>query len=302
MRDIVETYAAEQLGLISRRQLNAARVSEAAIRHQVATGRWKRVRSGVFVVNGAPSSWEQSVLGAILGAGTAWASHATSARLSGFDRVPGPEIELMVVLERRPRVDGVRVHRSGTLEDADLGMVGVIPTLSVARTVADLSGRLDTKELGRMVDDGLRRGVLHLGALDRVTRRLTRIAPGRSPQRLAQILADRVPGYHASGSELENRVFAAIVDAGLPAPVRQHKVVVGPNTYYVDLAYPEPLIAIEVDGFAVHSGRSAFDSDRRRQNDLARAGWIVVRFTSTSSAEEIVRVVHELLFGRNPSS
>lgn len=301
MLDDLATLAAEQLGLISRAQLNAARFSESALRHQLATGRWTRLRSGVFIVTGAPHSWEQSVLGAILAAGTAWSSHVTAARLWGDDRIPGDEIELTVVLGRRPRVDGVRVHRSGTLEDSDLRVVGGIPTLSFARTVADLSGRMDVPELGRFVDDGLRRGVLNLRALDRVTRRLEHIAPGRSPQRLTRVLADRVPGYHASGSELENRVLAAIVEAGLPVPVRQHKVVVGSHTYYVDLAYPERLIAIEVDGYAFHAGRAAFDADRRRQNDLVAAGWVVLRFTSTSTVSEILDALHHL-FGRNPSS
>jgi very-short-patch-repair endonuclease len=149
------------------------------------------------------------------------------------------------------------------------------------------------------VDEGLRRRITSLRAIDRVVRRLHRIAPGRSPSKLARVLALRVPGYEPGDSNLESRVYEALVAAGLPTPVRQHKVVVGSSTYYVDLAYPEVLIAIEVDGFDFHRGRTSFDSDRKRQNDLVRAGWIVLRFTSRSTVDEIVATVADVLLGRS---
>lgn len=296
----IEEIALRQFSLVAYRQARAAGLSKDAVVHLHDRGDLVRVRRGLSRLAGVAPSWRQEVMGAVLSAGEpAWASHDTALRLSGFAGLDADPIEITVPLERRTRVPGVWVHRSGTLEASDLREIDGIPTLSVARTIADLSGRLEVNELERLVDDGLRRGVLNLRALDRVTRRLARIAPGRSPQRLAQVLADRVPGYHASGSELEDRVLAAIVGAGLPVPVRQHKVVVGSHTYYVDLAYPERLIAIEVDGFAFHSGRNAFDADRRRQNDLAAAGWIVLRFTSKSTVEEIVKAVRDLLFGHS---
>jgi hypothetical protein len=99
-----------------------------------------------------------------------------------------------VPLERVVRIQGVRAHRSGTVRDADVRDVDEIPTLSAARTVADLSMRLDQVALGRAVDDGLRRGVLTLAGLDRVVRHLHRKAPGRSPKALAAVLVDRVRG------------------------------------------------------------------------------------------------------------
>ena len=69
--------------------------------------------------------------------------------------------------------------------------------------------------------------------------------------------------------------------------------------YYIDMAYPEQMIAIEADGFDFHRGRAVFDSDRARQNDLVNLGWLVLRFTSTFSDERIVAVVRRALFGRS---
>lgn len=149
-----------------------------------------------------------------------------------------------------------------------------------------------------MVDDGLRRRVLTLSELHAVAARLPTIAPGRSPKTVEAVLRERTAGFHPGGSELESHVLRTIVEAGLPAPVRQLRVVANGHTYFLDLAYPEK-VAIEVDGFAFHHDRTTFDRDRRRQNDLVNVGWIVLRFTSRSTAAEIVDSVRQALFGRS---
>jgi very-short-patch-repair endonuclease len=51
------------------------------------------------------------------------------------------------------------------------------------------------------------------------------------------------------------------------------------DRYELDLAFPAERIAIEVDGWAWHSDVERFRHDRRRQNALVLAGWIVLRFT-----------------------
>jgi very-short-patch-repair endonuclease len=64
----------------------------------------------------------------------------------------------------------------------------------------------------------------------------------------------------------------------------------------LDFAYPEERIAIEFDGFAEHGLlRSTFDDDRVRGNALALAGWLVLHFTSRSSAAEIADRTREAL-------
>jgi hypothetical protein len=78
----------------------------------------------------------------------------------------------------------------------------------------------------------------------------------------------------------ESRVRLALVLAGL-APVPQYDVRHhGRWIARVDLAFPELKIAIEYDGRAVHEREDVFARDRQRQNELVRAGWIVLRFTA----------------------
>jgi len=297
----VHEITARQLGLITRRQALDAGLSKKAIAHRLGRGIWIPLRPGLYAVAGIPPSWEQGVLGAVLLAGTlAWASHVTSSRLW---RNAGHEseelVEITTPLEKRVRQRGVVVHRSGLIGERDLRVVHGVPCMSAARTIVDLSARLSADRLGRLIDDGLRRGLVTVGGLDYELRRFWKYAPGRSPKTLEAALADRVPGYHGTKSDLEQDVFDAIVKGGLPVPVRQHKVVVNGEPYYIDMAYPEQRIAIEADGFDFHRGRVVFDSDRARQNDLVNLGWLVLRFTSTFSDDRIVADVRQALFGRS---
>ncbi len=79
-----------------------------------------------------------------------------------------------------------------------------------------------------------------------------------------------------------------LTDAGLPRPVQQHRVVVDGRNLRLDAAYPDLGIAIEYDGWDAHRTRTRFDSDRARGNDLEIRGWMVLRFTSTSSRRDVV--------------
>jgi hypothetical protein len=269
------------------------------VRVCVSRGDFVRVQRGLFRLRGARVDWHQSLMaGVLLGGDNAHASHSSAARLWGFPGFSDAGVEITVPLDRVVRRRELRAHRSGTLRDADLREVDGIPTLSAARTVADLSMRLEPAALGRLADEGLRRGVLTLAGLDRVVRHLSRKAPGRSPNRLAAVLAERLPGYHPGGSDLETWVSDCLVVAGLPAPVRQFKVVVDGRVYFLDLAYPDVKLDIEVDGFDFHRTRTVFDADRVRQNDLVRVDWTVLRFTSRSAPEEIVSAVRPFLFVR----
>jgi very-short-patch-repair endonuclease len=49
--------------------------------------------------------------------------------------------------------------------------------------------------------------------------------------------------------------------------------------YLIDLAFPAAKVAVEIDGWAWHVDQERFVNDRRKQNALVRAGWVVLRFT-----------------------
>ena len=66
----------------------------------------------------------------------------------------------------------------------------------------------------------------------------------------------------------------------------------------VDLAYPGRRIAVALDGFSWHSSRTAFVSDRNRQNRLVLLGWTVLRFTwadVVDNPESVVALLSQAL-------
>ncbi len=68
--------------------------------------------------------------------------------------------------------------------------------------------------------------------------------------------------------------------------------------YYLDFAFPEFKLAVEIDGRTYHSSREAFEGDRWRQNDIVLAGWRVLRFTPTMLEEQpqiVVAIIRRAL-------
>lgn len=49
--------------------------------------------------------------------------------------------------------------------------------------------------------------------------------------------------------------------------------------FYIDIAFKQQKLAIEIDGRLHETDEELFESDRWRQNALVSEGWRVVRFT-----------------------
>lgn len=133
--------------------------------------------------------------------------------------------------------------------------------------------------------------------LDEVRATAARLVGGgqRSLGPLRVALARRVEGYDLSESDLEVQALRLLAKAGLPAPAQQHPVQVGGRTYRLDLAYPSALLAIELDGWAWHGGRAAFDSDHVRIAALVAAGWRILPYTSVTLGPVLVEQVARAL-------
>lgn len=109
--------------------------------------------------------------------------------------------------------------------------------------------------------------------------------------------ADHLP----SDSYLEHAflrwVLGPAARFGLAVHVRpQHCAIVGDHEYRLDyLIEGDRLrIAVELDGFAFHSDRPAFTYDRLRQNDLAAAGFTVLRFSYDAVRTDTARCIRQL--------
>lgn len=275
--DEVARIAAGHHGVISRSQALAVGLSTAQIRYRLRIGRWEQIRPGVYRIGGGvPSPVEP--LAAAVAAGIGIASHLSAGALLDLADEHPPLPELTARLAGSHHHLDVRLHRTGDLAPSDTTTVDGIRTTNAVRTVIDLGARLDVPELVQVADRAIRLGLVHPDRLNaRFADLSTRGRPGAAVTR--EVLRSIDPARAPAESELETMLDAVIAEGGLPTPVRQHVVRIDGRTFRLDLAYPELMIAIEADGFAVHGERAAFESDPERQNLLAAAGWLVLRFT-----------------------
>ena len=273
----IDRLAQAQHGLITTAQAVKA-LGPGRKARWVAERRLVSIQPGVFRVVGAPETWHQSVLAAAL-ATDGVASHRAAAEVWGLIQ-PAGYVEVSVPPDRQPALRPPAVlHRIGDLHpELAVERAGLRITDAV-RTVIDLG--LVLPKWG--VHDALSRGITtKLLGIKEVA--WLRDALGRQGRNgtgvMRMVLEERLLLGGADESILEARFGALVRRQGLPVPVFQHEVWhAGRFMARVDAAYPELLLAIEVDGYESHSSPGAFQRDRTRQNRLVALGWTVLRFT-----------------------
>ena len=110
----------------------------------------------------------------------------------------------------------------------------------------------------------------------------TRAARGRPA--IKRLLERRDIGRNITKHELELR-FLAFLDAHrLPRP--QVNATVDSTAKEVDCLWPDQRLIAELDGFATHGTRTAFETDRARDRALLVAGHRVVRVTWRQLTED----------------
>jgi hypothetical protein len=197
----------------------------------------------------------------------------------------------------RPRLEGVRVHASDVLTAGDLTMRHGIPVTSPARTAMDVASSMSMYLLGRFVDHIRRERHCDIHELAFVVNGLG--GRGRPGTRLLRVLVEeRLEGLEAGDSDAEVIAVRRLLQLGVPRPIQNHEVVVGRRVFFLDLAWPELMIAVELDGFGPHSTRTAFDHDRERDLLLKRAGWEILRVSTRTD----LRLVADLILARVAST
>jgi hypothetical protein len=200
----------------------------------------------------------------------------TAARVFGIDLLPtGSPVHVAVPAGATPpRRRGVRVHRQHLSPEDRTLWLGLRCTDPV-RTAIDLARTLPFVEAVVAMD-----ALLHTGRCTAalIERRLAAMRGWPGCRSVREVLQLAEP---AAESPMESRLRVLWVQAGLPPPVAQHTVLDSAGAFLarVDLALPELRIAGGYDG-EVHLQSDMFAKDRRRQNQLLSAGWLVLRWTS----------------------
>jgi len=120
----------------------------------------ERLPRGVPVV-GASESIQQAAMAAALYAGDqALVSFGTAGVLWGLLGARAHDVELWVPGAKKIDVPGLTIHRGTRLDRADRTTLGPIPITTAARTLIDLSARMEDAPLLATVEDAIRRSLV----------------------------------------------------------------------------------------------------------------------------------------------
>lgn len=233
-------------------RLRGLGVTNRALRTGLAVGAVRAAGRGGYALPGATPGLVAAVqLGGV-------ASHGTAAGLHGLAIWREPAyLHVTVPLGTRRSSPGVTLHR------ADLGVADRDPRLaatSLRRTLLDCGRTMPLLDAVVVLDSALRGGAVTAVAL-RAAAESAR-GHGAAALRCAVRHVDAL-----AGSPLES-ALRLLLDL-LGADVRSQVWI--PGVGRVDFLVDGWLV-IEADGFAFHSDRVAYRTDRRRANALAGAG------------------------------
>jgi very-short-patch-repair endonuclease len=283
----IADLAAAQHGVVARRQLVALGLGRRAIDHRLALRRLHPVHRGVFAVGHRVLSRYGVWMSAVLAAGPdAVLSHRSAAALWGIRDTARANVDVIAPrrLGTRPRIDAHRIALPADEVTVERG----IPVTTPARTLLDLAQVLTPHQLERAITEAEIRRLTSPHPLDAL---VARHAGGRGTATLKRILE----GLHEIGetitrSELEDR-FLGLLDAhDLPRPRTNRKI----GAIEADAVWPRQRLIAELDGFATHATRAAFEKDRARDRALQVAGWRVVRITWRQLREDPATIAAQL--------
>lgn len=256
-------------------QLRAGGAGQA--RRAVAAGEWFRVMRGSYTDTPEPDLFTRARVAQRLLPDGAYVADRCLLWLHGVDVLPPGPPALEVVVPRGdvvPRRRGL-LAREAALPARDRTTFLGVRALRLPRATADLLRRLPLAEAVVVADAVQRSGKVTGPEIAEELALHARLRGVRQAVRALELSDPRAE------SPPESRVRVALVLAGL-SPVPQYDVHTAHGVWLarVDLAFPAQKVAIEYDGRAVHELSDVFVRDRRRQNALVAAGWVVLRYTA----------------------
>ncbi|MEZ5245812.1 MAG: type IV toxin-antitoxin system AbiEi family antitoxin domain-containing protein [Acidimicrobiales bacterium] len=279
-----------QHGVISRQQALQADATRHQIDRRVASGEWHRLSHGVYRHHLAPDSWASRLMAACLTVDGV-ASHRSAIRNHGVRGHRSPRIEVSIEQGRWRAPGDFALHQTTQIDRIDMSEVDGIPTTGLARSVLDFAGVSSLERTNALIDVLLVDRRLKLGDLADVLVRHSR--KGRDGcGRLRTVLDERLGETAVPKSEFSRLVARLLVAHGLPQPEFEFEINDGAGLVgFVDLAYPDERIAIELDSVRWHLNRLSFERDPVRRNRVVNRGWTPLSFTWQAYYERPIELV-----------
>lgn len=267
----IRELAERQHGVVAARQLFALGLGKGLIEHRVRTGHLLRVHRGLFAVGHGRLSRNGERLAAVLACGPdAALSHMSAADLWGIRGSRGQIEVIRTSGHRRPH--GVWLHQTRSLPAEDVTIEAAVPVTSIERTLIDIAGRLELRQLERALVAADRSSRLSWPQLRRV---LDRSVGRKGRGRLMRLVDELDPRAVETRSDLEVDFLALCRRAKLPLP----EVNVLVHGHLVDFLWPAERVIVETDGFSFHRDPASFEHDHESTIVLTAGGYTVHRAT-----------------------
>ena len=249
---LLRAAAVRQHGVFTATDAHRAGYDHPEIRRLCASGRWHRLRRGVYVTaaglarieaEGRRHQLECLAVLLALGRPTAALSHRSAARLSGFAlrRRSGGDIRLTDPTHNR-RGRGFVVTRA-PLDADEVRTIGPFRLTTAARTLIDCAREWPLEDTVVAMDSALLTRKVTEPELQRALERARRWRGGSQAVRAVALTDGRAE------SPLETRGRLRIVGAGLPAPELQVEIrAEGRLVAVVDAWFDDAAVAVEFDG------------------------------------------------------
>ncbi len=206
-------------------------------------------------------------------------SHGTAAALHGLWDYWPHFIDVTVPVEAGRKINGIRCRRCRYPEPEEIEARNRLVVTTPARTLVDLAGIVDLEALRKTVGRSAIRKKLDLQAVDlaiynaKGRRGLERLELALVPYRTKD---GKVPDVR---SDFETLVLPELIELGSARPQVNAWLHIDGERFMVDFLWEEASVLVETDGRETHETPEAFQSDRRRDQFLAAAGYRVLRVT-----------------------
>jgi hypothetical protein len=283
---VLTELARAQHGVFGREQALVAGVDRGRLFRATRSGLLVRVHPSVYRFAAVPDGWRSRVWAAYLQAGPdAVVSHESALRLRGVDGVAF-RVAVTVPPGRRAAHEGIRVHRFGDLVAEHWDLLDGLPVTSLERTVVDMASELGRRRLDWLLDRlTITERRTTVGAVARVLRQVER----RGRRRIAvlgALLDARRPAEPSPRSRVERRIDELLAGSGLPSPAKEYPLPGWPpGSGFVDRAWPEARLILEVDGRSWHAREASMARDRARDRAAAAEGWQTIRVLDAEVAD-----------------
>lgn len=285
--------ARRQEGIASRRQLYAAGLSRGQLRARLSSGRWRRTgRQTISVTTGPLTPSARCWVAVLETCPRAAVDGVTALQAAGVTGLSDTVLHVIAPKSSTPRRSrAVVVHESRRFDEADVVASGLRRTRPPVAAVHAALWAVSDRQAALFLVVPVQQRVVTVPQLHEVLLRVR-----RHPRRrvLLDVLRDLSDGAQ-SLNELD--VARAFARRGLPRPTRQLLVELPSGRVYLDIAWEQWGIFLEVDGLQ-HDAAQARLADALRDLQLAGRGKTSVRLPVLAwrlDREAVLDALEELL-------